>query len=172
MAKTKAQKATDLERLTEAFKASKGVVFVDYKGVTVKNVSKLRRAAEKANVQYVVAKKTLITLAAKNIGLDFNAKKLNGNIGVAFGQDEVTAAQVVANIGKEVEQIKILAGALEGAYIDATQVKALASLPSKQQLLGQLAGVLNAPLTGLVGTLSGVTRGFVTVLHGIEEKKA
>lgn len=172
MAKTKAQKSTDLQRLTDGFKASKGVVFVDYKGITVKNVNKLRRQAEKQSVDYVVAKKTLINLAAKNAGFELNAKDMDGNIAVAFGSDEIAAAQVVANLGKEVEQIKIVGGALEGRFIDANQVKALASLPSKQQLLGQLASVLNAPRVGLVTTLSGITRGFVTALHGIEEKKA
>lgn len=172
MAKTRIQKAVDLEQLTKSFKAAKGVVFVDYKGITVKNVGKLRRQAEKLGVEYVVAKKTLINLAAREAGLDVNVKKLDGNIAVAFGADEVGAAAVISNISKDIEQIKILGGALEGKFIDAAQVKALAALPSKQQLLGQLAYVLNAPRVGLVTTLSGITRGFVTALHGIEEKKA
>lgn len=172
MAKTRTQKAVDLEQLTKSFKAAKGVVFVDYKGITVKNVGKLRRQAEKVGVEYVVAKKTLINLAAREAGLDVNVKKLDGNIAVAFGADEVGAASVISNISKDIEQVKILGGALEGKFIDAAQVKALAALPSKQQLLGQLAYVLNAPRVGLVTTLSGITRGFVTALHGIEEKKA
>lgn len=172
MAKTKTQKSTDLQRLIDGFKSAKGVVFVDYKGITVKNVNKLRRQAEKANVEYVVGKKTLITIAAREVGLELNAKDMDGNIAVAFGQDEVGAAQVMAAVGKEVEQVKIVGGTLEGRFIDANQVKALASLPSKQQLLGQLANVLNAPRVGLVTTLSGVTRGFVTALGQIKEKKA
>lgn len=172
MAKSRIQKAGDLKTLTDSFKAAKGVVFVDYKGVTVKNAGKLRRQAEKVGVDYVVAKKTLINIAAREAGFDINAKELDGNIAVAFSADEVSAASVIANISKEVEQIKIVGGALEGRFINAAQVKALASLPSKQQLLGQLAYVLNAPRVGLVTTLSGITRGFVTALHGIEEKKA
>jgi large subunit ribosomal protein L10 len=172
MAKTRLQKADDLQSLSGQFKAAKAVVFVDYKGVTVKNVGKLRRQAEKVGVEYVVAKKTLITRAARANGLDIDVKKMVGNIAVAFGKDEIGAAQVISNAGKDIEQIKILGGTLEGRFIDARQVKALASLPSKEQLLGQLARVLNAPLTGLATTLSGVTRGLVTVLHAVEEKKA
>lgn len=172
MAKTKVQKSADLQRLTDGFKSSKGVVFVDYKGITVKNVNKLRRQAEKAGIEYMVAKKTLINIAAREAGFELNAKDLDGNIAVAFGQDEVGAANVIATIGKEVEQVKILGGALEGRFIDAAQVKALAALPSREQLLGQLASVLNAPRVGLVTTLSGITRGFVTALSQIQEKKA
>ncbi|OGH60523.1 MAG: 50S ribosomal protein L10 [Candidatus Magasanikbacteria bacterium RIFCSPHIGHO2_01_FULL_50_8] len=172
MAKTKAQKSTDLQRLTNAFKASKAAVFVDYKGITVKNVNRLRRNAEKANVEYMVAKKTLITLAARAAGLEIDAKKMDGNIAVAFGSDEVGAANVIATLGKEVEQIKIVGGTLEGKFIDANQVKALAALPSKQELLAQLARVLNAPRVGLVTTLSGITRGFVTALSQVQQKKA
>lgn len=173
MAKTKAQKSTDLARLTDAFKASKAVVFVDYKGITVKNVNKLRREAEKQNVDYVVAKKTLINIAARDAGMSgVDAKAMDGNIAVACGVDEVGAAKVVATIGKDVEQIKILGGTLEGAFISASQVKALAALPSKQELFAQLARVLNAPRVGLVTTLSGVTRGFVTALSQVQQKKA
>ncbi len=171
MAKTKAQKSTDLQRLTDAFKTAKGAVFVDYKGITVKNVNTLRRAAEKSGVTYMVAKKTLIDIAARASGLTINAKKMDGNIAVAFGPDEVCAAHVVASLGKDIEQIKIVGGTLEGRYIDAAQVKALAALPGKQELLAQLARVLNAPRVGLVTTLSGITRGFVTALHQIESKK-
>ncbi len=173
MAKTRSQKEVALAELTEAFKKSKAVVFVNYKGVTVKDVSKVRRGAEKVGVDYVVAKKTLITLAAKAAGYEINAKAMDGNVAVAFGMnDEISAATLIANIGKEVTTIQILGGLLEGKFIDAAGVKALAALPTKQQLLGQLVGVINAPLSGLVGTLAGVTRGFVTALHAIEEKKA
>ncbi len=173
MAKSRSQKSVELEQLTSAFKKAKAIVFVDYKGVTVKNVAKLRRGAEKVGVEYIVAKKTLVTLAAKQAGYDVDAKSMNGNLGVAFGlDDEISAAQLVAAIGKEVEAIKILGGMLEGRMIDAESVKALASLPSKQQLLGQLASVLNAPLTGMASALAGVTRGLVTALHALEEQKA
>lgn len=173
MAKTKAQKSADLLRLTDAFKSAKATVFVDYKGITVKNVNKLRREAEKASVDYFVAKKTLINLAARDAGVNgIDAKAMDGNIAVAFGIDEVGAAKVVATIGKDVEQIKILGGTFEGAFISAAQVKALAALPSKQELLAQLARVLNAPRVGLVTTLSGVTRGFVTALSQLQQKKA
>ncbi len=172
MAKTKAQKSADLARLTDAFKASKSSVFVDYKGITVKNVNKLRRTAEKSGVGYMVAKKTLINLAARAAGFELNTKEIDGNIAVAFGADEVGAANVIALMSKEVEQVKIVGGTLEGRFIDAAQVKALAALPSKQQLLAQLAQVLNAPRVGLVTTLSGITRGFVTALSQVQEKKA
>lgn len=172
MAKTKAQKSTDLQRLTDAFKTSKGAVFVDYKGITVKNADKLRRSAEKNCVTYIVAKKTLINIAARANGLDINAKKMDGNIAVAFGADEVGAAHVVATMGAEIEQIKILGGTLERKFIEAAHVRILAALPSKQELLARLARVLSAPRVGLVTTLSGITRGFVTALHQIESKKA
>lgn len=172
MAKTRSQKAVELEALTKAFKSAKSVVFVDYKGVTVKDVSKLRRGAEKVGVEYIVGKKTLIDIAARNAGYEVNTKSMEGNVAVAFSMtDEIGAAQLAAAFSKDMETIKILGGMLEGRMIDAASVKALAALPSKQQLLGQLAGVLNAPIVGLASTLAGITRGFVTALHQIEEQK-
>lgn len=173
MAKSRQAKSVESKRLATSFKEAKGVVFVDYKGLTMKADTNLRRKVRAAGVQYVVAKKTLIDLAAKEAGLDVGARALKGNVAVAFGMnDEVSAAQVMAGFSKENEAMKILGGVLEGKSIDAAQVKALAALPSKQQLLGALAGVLNAPLTGLVSALAGVPRGFVTALHGVQEKKA
>ena len=173
MAKTRAQKSGELEQLTRAFKAAKSIVFVDYKGVTVKDVGKLRRGAEKVGVEYIVGKKTLIALAARAAGYDVNVKEMKGNVAVAFSMnDEIGAPQLVASFDKDMEAIKILGGMLEGKMIDTAQVKMLASLPTRQQLLGQLAGVLNAPIVGMASALAGITRGFVTALHGIEEQKS
>lgn len=173
MAKSRQAKAEESKRLADGFKKAKGVVFVDYKGLTVKADTQLRRTARASGVDYVVAKKTLIDVAARDAGFEINARKLVGNIAVAFGlTDEVGAAQVIANLSKENEAMKIVGGMLEGKLIDAAQVKALAALPSKHQLLGQLAGVLNAPLTGLASALAGIPRGFVTALHGVQEKKS
>lgn len=172
MAKTRTAKQAETEKLTEEFKAAKGVVFVDYKGLTVKNVTTLRRQARAADVSYVVAKKTLVELAAKNAGYEIPMSTLAGNIAVAFGHsDEVAAARTMAEMSKTAEALKIVGGMLEGKLISAAEVKALAALPTRQQLLGQLAGVLNGPLTGLVGALAGIPRGLVTALHALEDQK-
>lgn len=172
MAKTRTAKLAETEKLIKEFKAAKGVVFVDYKGLTVKNVTTLRRMARAADVSYVVAKKTLVERAAKSAGYEIPVSTMAGNIAVAFGHsDEVAAARTITEMTKIAEALKIVGGMLEGKLIDAAQVQALASLPTRQQLLGQLAGVLNGPLSGLAGALAGIPRGLVIALHALKDQK-
>jgi len=86
--------------------------------------------------------------------------------------DEVAPARIVNDFAKKNEVVAIFGGTLDGKYIDAVFVKNLASLPSKQQLLGQLVGTINAPVSGFVNALAGNLRGFVSVLNNIKEAKA
>jgi large subunit ribosomal protein L10 len=174
MPKTRDQKKQIIEVLTDKFKSLKSLVFTDYKGLTVKDCSELKRLCKKQGVEYIVAKKTLIAKALENAGLkDINVKNLQGNIALVIGfEDEIAPAKITANFAKNHESIKMLGGIMESKYIDLAQVESLSKIPSKLELLAKLVGSINAPVSGFVNVLAGNLRGLVQVLNSIKEQKA
>lgn len=154
MPKTRAQKAETLEQLTKAFKEGKSVVFADYQGMNVAKVANLRKELRNAGVEYIVSKKTLLKLAAKEAGIEINVKSFPGMLGAAFTrEDEMAGAKIIGDAGKDAP-IKLVSGIFEGKVVDQTFVTALSKLPSKQQLLGQLLSVINGPSSAFVRLLN------------------
>lgn len=155
MAKSRAQKQETLADLVAAFKAGKSVVFSDYQGMTVPKMTDLRKQLTGAKVSYIVAKKSLLALAAKEVGLEIDVKGLPGMIGVAFAtEDEMSGAKMIGDASKDAP-IKLVGGIFEGKAVDGAYVTTLSKLPSKSQLLGQLLSVLNGPMGGFVRVLNG-----------------
>lgn len=158
MAKSRVQKQETLAELKEAFSSGKSVVFADYQGMNVPKVSQLRKDLTAAQVRYIVAKKTLLSLAAKEAGFDVNVKALPGMLGVAFAlADEMAPAKIIGDAGKDAT-VKLVGGVFEGKVVDQAFVQALSKLPSKNQLLGQLLSVLNGPMSGFVRVLDGYSK--------------
>lgn len=173
MAKSKTQKTEALQTLVDNMKASKSMVFANYQGLKMKESEELRKLCRDGQVTYISTKKTLVQKALVDAGFaDAHVQDFDGAIAVAFGTvDEVAPAQIIAEFAKKHTTVKIFGGVLEGAFIDGSKVTALSLLPSKQQLLGQLVGTLNAPISGFVNVLAGNIRGFVTVLSAIKDQK-
>ncbi|HEU0050606.1 MAG TPA: 50S ribosomal protein L10 [Patescibacteria group bacterium] len=145
MAKTRAQKSLSVEQLTDAFKKGKSAVFADYQGMKVIDITNLRKQLDASKVDYIVAKKSLLSLAAKAAGFEINFKSMPGMLGVAFSEeDEMAPAKIIGDAGKE-KPIKLVGGIFEGKTVDQAYVIALSKLPSKKQLLGQLLSVMNGP---------------------------
>jgi large subunit ribosomal protein L10 len=170
---TKDQKIELVKKLTEKIKAAKSAIFVDYKGIKVKEVTDLKKSLRKADVEYVVAKKTLIDLALKNAGIEgVSMKGMEGQVAISLSNaDEVAGAKIIDGFAKTNENIKMLGGVLGKDVMDAAQVKALAKIPSREELLAKLVGTLNAPVSGFVNVLAGNLRGLVQVLRAVSEKK-
>lgn len=169
---TKQQKELVVKDLVEKLKGSKAVVFSDYKGLTVKDMTVLRNDLRKAGVDLKVLKKTLMNVALKDAGIEMDAKKLEGQIAIAISsQDEVAAAKIIAKLAKVNVNLKIAGGILGTKELSVAEVNALAKLPSKEELLAKLVGTLNAPVSGFVNVLAGNMRGFVTVLQAVADKK-
>ena len=161
MPKTREQKAEALQILGEAFKRGKSMVFTDYQGMTVSKITELRKKLHASQGDYVVAKKTLLALAAKQAGYELNFKSLPGMIGVAFAnEDEMAPAKIIGQTGKD-QPIKLVGGIFEGKMVDQAYVTVLSMLPTRAQLLGQLLSVFNGPIGG-----------FVRVLHAHQEKQS
>ncbi len=174
MAKTKATKVNELNALTTYAQKAKSLVVSTFNSLTMEDMEKMRKDSRQQDVVFKIAKKTLLKKVFSEMGLDSSRlDSLNGSIGVSFGMsDEIAPAKVVATFAKDKKTLSAELGVLQGAFVDANGVKALASLPNKQQLLGQLVGVLSGPMRGMVTVLSGNTRGLVTVLSAIKDKKS
>jgi len=174
MPKTRDQKKQIIEDLTDKLKEFKSLVFVDYKGLTVKDASEIKRLCKKHKVDYMVVKKTLIKLALEKANIkDIDVKHLSGNIALVIGfEDEIAPAKIVGKFAKDHESLKMLGGIMESKFIDLDQVMALSKIPSKTELLAKLVGSINAPVSGFVNVLAGNLRGLVGVLNAIKEGKS
>jgi len=162
-----------VEEIKEKISASKSVVFVDYKGLTVAEVSDLRNKFRAANVEYKVYKNTMLRKAMNDIGVTAFDEDLNGPTAAAFCPDEITAAKIFAEAAKAMpEKIIPKSAYVDGAYVDKNGLKALATMPSKEELLAKMLGSMQAPIANFAGVLSNMLRGVVVALNAIAEKKA
>lgn len=169
---SKDQKKEIVKDLAEKIKSSKAVVFTDFKGLKVKDLTKLKKELREAGVSFAVFKKTLISIALKVAKIDLDAKEMEGQIAVSVSsEDEVVAARIIEKFAKTRENLKVTGGILGTKAMSIEEVKALAKLPSKEELLAKLVGTLNAPISGFANVLAGNLRGLVQILKGISEAK-
>jgi large subunit ribosomal protein L10 len=162
MPKTRAQKAESVSALAKAFKAGKAAVFADFQGMSMQAVTGLRKKLHAEHVDYIVAKKTLMSRAAKDAGYEIDFKSMPGMLGVAIAnEDEMAAARLVGEAASQKDAtIKLVGGIYEGKSVDQEFVTKLSKLPSKPQLLTQLLWVFNGP-----------TGAFVRLLNAYKEDK-
>ena len=143
-------KKTAVEEIKNLITSSKSIVLVDYKGISVSDDTVLRKAMRENNVVYKVIKNTLFNKACQQLGITGFEEYLNGTTAFAFGsEDETIAPRLVKNATKDYKALSIKAGYCDGKVIDENEVKVLASIPSKEQLVAQLLYVLNAPVASL-----------------------
>ena len=143
-----------VEKLVEKLKSAQAGVLVDYRGLTVEEDTNLRRKLREAGVEYKVVKNTLTRFAANEVGLTGMDNELNGPTALAISVDDpVAPAKVIADFAKENECLKIKAGFLDGAVISLDEINKLAKTPSRDTLIAQIMGSLNAPVSNLVRTL-------------------
>lgn len=178
MGKTKAVKAAAIDELTQALENAKGVAFVTFEGLKVKDITKLRRDCRSAGITYLVAKKTLLKLALAKKGMDavVDPRELAGSIGAVFGTaDEISAAKMVDAFAKDHPDLKFVGGLMPEKdawrFLNLKEVTALAKLPSKQELIAKLVRTINNPVSGFVQVLSGNVRSIVQVLSAIRDSK-
>lgn len=156
------------ERFTKA-----AVVFVtDYKGLDVARINDLRRRLTEEEVEYQVAKNSLLIRAAEGTDVDLVKDTFTGPNAVALSyEDPVSPAKVLTDFAKNNDVFEIKAGVMDGAVLDINQIKALADLPPREVLLGMLAATLNSVPTGFVRTLAEIPRQFLNVLQAVKDQK-
>ena len=158
--------------ITEKIKAAKSVVFVDYKGLTVAEASALRNKCREAGCEYKVYKNTLVRKAFNDLGYKDFDTDLNGPTAIAFGNDETGAAKIMVAAAKDYDKKIILKSAfVDNAYVDKKGVAALATMPSREELLAKLLGSLQAPVANLAGVLSNIVAALPRVLNAVAEQK-
>lgn len=173
MSKNRELKAAQVEALRERLSRAPASVLADFRGLTVAEDTELRSRLRQAGVEYRVVKNTLLGLAARSAGIEGLEPHLEGPTAVAFSlSDAVAAAKELARFAKDHPNLEVKAGILEGRVISANEVKALADLPSREVLLGQLASLLVGPLAQLAGLFAAPLRGFVTAVDALQRQKA
>jgi|SRR5688572_22253071 len=156
--------------LRDKLQGAKSLYYTDFTGLNVKRMTELRRRLKKAGVEYVVIKNTLALRAVNESGLV--GEKLRGPTGLVLGTDPVAAAKVLTDFAKEFEQKPtVKGGLLEGKAVDAAQVRQLASLPSREQMLADLGAGLQSPMAAFVGALNGLLYMFAGALDALKSQR-
>lgn len=161
-----------VQEIKEKIEKAQAVILVDYRGLNVEEVTELRKKYREAGVEYKVYKNTMMRFAFKDAGLEEFNNYLTGPNAVAFSYDDpVSAAKVSSEFSKGNDKLEIKAGIVDGKIIGFNEIKALADLPSREVLIAQVLGGLNAPITGFVNVLQGNIRNLVYALNAIKEKQ-
>jgi large subunit ribosomal protein L10 len=156
--------------LTDKIKGAKALYYTDFTGLNVKRMTELRRRLRKAGVDYVVIKNTLALRAINESGLA--GTRLRGPTGVVVSKDPVAAAKLLSDFAKENDQKPtVKGGLLDGAHIDQAQVKKLASMPSREQMLAELGAGLMSPMAAFVGAMNGLMYMMVGALDALKAQK-
>ena len=175
MASSREAKEKAVETLSGELGRIKLAVMTDYRGLTVREVEELRGVLREEGISYRVTKNTLLRLAAKNHPAlaTIDPASFTGPTALAMGfDDEVAPARVIFQYAKTHQALEIVGGITgDGQLLSAAQVKALATLPSREQLLAQVVGTIAAPLTGFVGVMTGNVRSIINVLNALSEAK-
>ncbi len=136
--------------IAEDLKASLTVVFMDYRGITVEEDTELRTELRKAGVEYKVTKNSLTEKAIEKLGIEGVNDYLKGPTAIAYCKDEYTAGpKVLVDFAKKFEKLSVKGGIMDGESIDVATVEKLAKIPSKEVLIGQVAGSLQSIITKL-----------------------
>ena len=167
-------KRTDKEQLVselkEKIEGATALYYTDFTGLNVKRMTELRRRLKKANVEYVVIKNTLALRAVNESGLV--GERLRGPTGLVMAKDPVEAAKILTEFAKTNDQRPTVKGGLfDGAAIDAAQVKRLASMPSREQMLAELGAGLQSPLSAMLGVMNSLLTNFAGALEALKTQK-
>lgn len=173
MPKSREQKAVLLDSYSHQLDSAQSVTFVSLQGVKVDDIEAMRDAFYPLGVQFQAAKNSLLKKVLAELSLEVPAELLDQPVALVYAhQDPVSGPKALVPFLKDVPALTILGGLLDGVYMTAAQMDALGKLPSREQLLGQLVGTLNAPISGFVNVLAGNIRGLVTALGQIRDQKA
>jgi large subunit ribosomal protein L10 len=166
----KSEKEQLVAELKTKIKGAQALYYTDFTGLNVKRMTELRRRLRKANVEYVVIKNTLALRAVNESGLVSDT--LKGPTGLVVAKDPVSAAKVLTDFAKENEdKPTVKGGLLSGKRIDNAQLKRLASLPSREQMLADLGAGMQSPMAAFVGALNGLFYMFAGALEALKTQR-
>jgi len=171
--KTRAQKETMCRELHEKFSKATVAIFTRFDGMTDEELKKLRRELRSAGGEFRVVKNTIARKAAEGTAIATAASVFEGPVALAIGYaDPVLPAKVMKTFTAKNEKLRIRAGVVEGRICDPAQVAAIASLPSREVLLGQLVNRLNAPVARLAQVLQALPASFARAVSAVSASRA
>ena len=167
-------KRTEKEQLVIELKdkigSAQALYYTDFTGLNVKRMTELRRRLRKANVEYVVIKNTLALRAVNESGLV--GERLKGPTGLVMAKDPVEAARILTDFAKANDaKPAVKGGMFDGTAIDAAQVKRLAAMPSREQMLAELGAGLQAPLSAMLGAMNALLTNFAGALEALKTQR-
>jgi large subunit ribosomal protein L10 len=169
------EKVEAVAEILDSFKSSKSAILTNYRGINVAMITKLRKNMREAGVDYKVVKNTLARIALHEMGIKDLDEHLEGPTAIAFGMtDPVAPAKVLMTFIREAKDVKdfgVKAGLLDGKFMAADGVKALADLPSKDVLLAMVAGMFASPLSSLASVWSAPIRNVAYALEAVRKQK-
>jgi len=168
-----AEKAQLIDELAQMLRDSKGAVILDYRGLNVTAITALRRELKAQDVEFHVAKNTLLRIAAERAGVEIAPDLLTGPTAVAFGQtDEIAPARLLSDFVRRNRVVSIKGGIVGGRSMNAAEIGRLATLPAREQLLAQLLGAFQAPMAKTLGVLQAPARELAGLAQALADHKS
>ena len=170
---TKAFKSDKIDALKSKIEKAQVALLADYKGLSVEEITKLRRSLQQDGGDFMVIKNTLAKIAVKGTPFEVLTETFKGPMALAFGfEDQVSPAKALSKFIKETKKGEIIAAALDGNLLSAQEANALASLPSKEELYAKMLGCINSPATGIVGSINAVMAQLTRAMAAVRDQKA
>ena len=170
---TKAFKNDKVALIKEKIDKAQVVIISEYKGLSVEEITKLRRALQKDGGDLMVTKNTLAKIAIKDTPYEVMAETLKGPIALAFGfEDQVAPAKALSQFIKDTKKGEILGAVLDGKLMSASEAKALATLPSKEEIYAKMLGCINSPASGITNSVNAVMSSLVRAIAAVRDQKA
>ena len=170
---TKAFKNDKVALIKEKIDKAQVAVVSEYTGLSVEEITKLRRELQKEGGDYMVTKNTLAKIAIKGTPYEVLAETLKGPIAIAFGfTDQVAPAKVLSKFIKDTKKGEIIAAAMDGQLMSAEEAKALANLPSREELYAKMRGCINSPASGIANSVNAVMSSLVRAVAAVRDQKS
>lgn len=169
---TKAFKEEKVKEITDIVSKAKVAIVSDYKGLSVAEITDLRRRLQQEKGDFTVIKNTLAKIAIKGTDYEGLDEFLTGPSAIALGfEDQVSPAKVITKFIKEKKKTEIKGGIIDGKVLTANDVKDLANLPSREELYAKMLGCVNSPAQGIVGSINAVMSGLVRAVDEVRKQK-
>src|SRR5919108_2792451 len=166
----KSEKEQLVSELAQKLRGANALYFTDFTGLNVKRMTDLRRRLRKSGIEYVVIKNTLALRAVNQSGLV--SEPLKGPTGLVLARDPITAAKLLSDFARENDaKPSVKGGLLDGRTLDSAQVKRLATMPSREQMLAELGAGLQWPMAAFVGALNGLLYMFAGALEALRMQR-
>ena len=170
---TKAFKSEKIDAIKAKIEKAQVAIITEYNGLSVEDITKLRREIQKGGGDYMVTKNTLAKIAIKGTEYEALAEKLTGPIALAFGfEDPVSPAKAIAKFIKESKKGTMIGAVLDGKLLTEAETKALAELPSKDELYAKMLGSINSPASGIANSINAVMSQLTRAMAAVRDQKA